>query len=86
MSLLAGQPRTATVRAATDAVAFEIAKDHLDPILRRRPELAEGLAAMVASRQARNAERGRAAEDPAPPDLPEKDDLLRRIRAFFHLR
>ena len=86
MSLLTGQPRTATVRAATDAVVFEVAKDHLDPVLRRRPELAEGLAAMVAARQAANAERDRAPEGPAPPDLPQGDDLLRRIKAFFHLR
>ena len=86
MSLLTGQPRTATVRAATDAVVFEVAKDHLDPVLRRRPELAEGLAAMVAARQAANAERDRTPEGPAPPDLPQGDDLLRRIKAFFHLR
>jgi small-conductance mechanosensitive channel len=87
MSLLTGQPRTATVRAATDAVVFEVAKDHLDPILRRRPELAEGLAAMVASRRARNAEGNRAPDrHGAPADPPRGDDLLRRIRAFFHLR
>ena len=86
MSLLTGQPRTATVRAATDAVVFEVAKDHLDPVLRRRPELAEGLAAMVAARQAANAERDRTPEGPTPPDLPQGDDLLRRIKAFFHLR
>ena len=86
MSLLTGQPRSATVRAATDAVVFEVDKDHLDPILRRRPELAEGLAAMVAGRQARNAERSRASERPGSPDLPGRDDLLGRIKAFFHLR
>jgi small-conductance mechanosensitive channel len=86
MSLLAGQPRSATVLAATDAVVFEVAKDHLDPVLRRRPELAEGLAAMVAARRADNAERNRAAADVAAPDLPGRDDLLRRIKAFFHLR
>ena len=86
MSLLTGQPRTATVRAATDAVVFEVAKEHLDPVLRRRPELAEGLAAMVAARLAANAERDRASEGRALPELPERDDLLRRIKAFFHLR
>jgi small-conductance mechanosensitive channel/CRP-like cAMP-binding protein len=86
MSLLTGQPRTATVRAATDAVVFEVAKDHLDPVLQRRPELAEGLAAMVASRQAANAERNRVPDGPALPDLPQRDDLVRRIKGFFHLR
>ncbi len=85
MSLLTGEPRSATVRAATDAVVFEVAKEHLDPILRRRPELAEGLAAMVADRHARNAERGRApgAPEAAPA---QRDDLLRRLKAFFQMR
>jgi small-conductance mechanosensitive channel len=86
MSLLAGQPRSATVRAATDAVVFEVAKEHLDPILRRRPELAEALAALVASRRARNAERGRSPEGSDAPELAQGDALLRRLKAFFQLR
>jgi small-conductance mechanosensitive channel/CRP-like cAMP-binding protein len=86
MSLLAGQPRSATIRAATDVVAFEIAKEHLDGILQRRPELAEGLAAIIAARHARNAERGRALDRQDIPDPPQRDDLLRRLRAFFQLR
>ena len=86
MSLLAGQPRNATIRAATDVVAFEIAKEHLDPILQRRPELAEGLAAIVAGRHARDAERGRARDQPGTPDPPQRDDLLRRLKTFFQLR
>ena len=44
MSLLTGQPRSASVVACTDAVVFELARSHLDPVLRRRPELAERLA------------------------------------------
>lgn len=86
MALLTGQPRSATVRAATDAVVYEVAKDHLDPLLRRRPELAEGLAEAVASRQARNAERGLAFDRSGSPHLPQRDDLLGRLRAFFQLR
>ncbi|MDI3309024.1 MAG: mechanosensitive ion channel family protein [Acetobacteraceae bacterium] len=85
MSLLTGQPRSATVSAATDAVVFEIAREDLDPILRRRPELAEGLAAIMASRQERNAGRG---QDPSGPEAAEpagREDLLGRLRAFFRL-
>ena len=47
ISLLTGQPRSATIIAATEAVVFEISKRHLHPILQRRPELAEALAALM---------------------------------------
>jgi CRP-like cAMP-binding protein len=85
MSLLTGQPRSATVSAATDAVMFEIAREDLDPILRRRPELAEGLAGIMTSRQERNAGRGQETGGPEAPDLPGREDLLGRLRAFFRL-
>ena len=84
MSLLTGQPRSSTVLALTEVVVHEIGRAQLDPILRRRPELAEGLAAMMAARQARNA-RARApagVPDPAPAA---KGELLRRLRVFFNL-
>ena len=84
MSLLTGQPRSATVVAATDGEVYEIDKAHLDPILRERPSLAEALGAVMAERQARNAERRRAADLPAPP-APSREDLMGRLRAFFKL-
>jgi len=84
MSLLTGQPRSRTVLAATGAEFFEIAREHLDPILRRQPELAEGLAAMMAARQAHNAEDRRSTGPADPVPLPDSD-LLERLRAFFNL-
>jgi small-conductance mechanosensitive channel/CRP-like cAMP-binding protein len=85
MSLLTGQPRSATVVAALDCVAFEIGKPHLEALLRRRPALGEALATIMAERQALNAARGRALA--APPDAaPTREDLLDRLRAFFRLR
>ena len=84
MSLLTGQPRSSTVAAATGAVAFEIDREHLDPILRRQPELAERLAAMMAARQARNAGLRRDAGLPAEAEPPH-NDLLGRLKAFFNL-
>jgi CRP-like cAMP-binding protein len=85
MSLLTGQARSATVVAATEAVVFEIEKEHLDPLLRQRPELVEGLARMMAQRQARNAERGRAVELAGQPTPAGAEDLLGRLRQFFRL-
>jgi small-conductance mechanosensitive channel/CRP-like cAMP-binding protein len=83
ISLLTGQPRTASVVALTDGVAYEIRKEHVEPILRARPQLAEDLAMLMAGRLARNRERLEAErrEDAAA----EAGDLLARLRAFFRL-
>jgi CRP-like cAMP-binding protein len=85
MSLLTGQPRSATVSAATEAVVYKIGREHLRPILERRPEIAEGLAAVMAARQAMNAERRRLADLP-PEAPPTREDLLGRLLGFFRLR
>ena len=85
MSLLTGQPRSATVVAATDCVVYEIRKQHLDPLLERRPELAEHLATIMADRQLRNAERRRLLDAPPEAAPATREDLLRRVRAFFNL-
>jgi CRP-like cAMP-binding protein len=84
MSLLTGQPRSATVSAATEAVVYKIGREQLQPILERRPEIAEGLAAVMVARQGVNAERRRLADLP-PEAPPTREDLLGRLRSFFHL-
>jgi len=53
MSLLTGAARAATVRAATDLVAYEIRKEHLTPLLEARPELADAIGRILADRKAR---------------------------------
>ncbi|WP_247878282.1 mechanosensitive ion channel family protein [Azospirillum sp. TSO22-1] len=86
MSLLTGQPRSASVVANTDAVVYELDKDHLDPVLRRRPELATQLAELMAQRQSRNSLQ-RQAEGAAglAPAVAAPHDLLARLRGFFKL-
>jgi small-conductance mechanosensitive channel/CRP-like cAMP-binding protein len=86
MSLLTGQPRSASVIANTDAVVYELDKTHLDPVLRRRPELAAQLAELMAQRQNRNSLQRQSEGAPglemqgtAP------QDLLARLRSFFKL-
>lgn len=82
MSLLTGQPRGATVTASLGSLVYEIQREDLDPILRRRPEIAEGLAAVMAEHQAHNS-----THDPLPvtATVPVRDDLLARLRLLFHL-
>ena len=51
MSLLTGQPRTATVVAVTGVVVYEIRKEDLECLLESRPEIAVQISQIVAARQ-----------------------------------
>jgi small-conductance mechanosensitive channel/CRP-like cAMP-binding protein len=51
ISLLTGEPRTATVRALTEVVAIEINKDTLLPVLEDNPSLCETFDAVIAERR-----------------------------------
>lgn len=85
MSLLTGQPRSATVIAATEAVVLELHKDDLDPVLRARPALLDGLTAIMAERQARNSARPATADLPSAA-APTREDILARLKSFFKIR
>jgi len=85
MSLLTGQPRSATVLAATEALVFELRKQDLEPLLRARPALLEALTTVMAERQARNASRPAAAERPFAA-APMREDILARLKAIFGFR
>ena len=54
MSALTGEPRSATIVAATDALAFEISKENLSALIDARPALAESIARTVTARKLRN--------------------------------
>ncbi|MGB0591813.1 MAG: cyclic nucleotide-binding domain-containing protein [Myxococcota bacterium] len=54
MSLLTGEARSATITAASGAVAYEIGKDAMANLLQRRPELAEEMSGIIAERKMRN--------------------------------
>jgi len=82
ISLLTGRQRSATVTAALDAVVYEIHREDLNPILRNRPAIAEGLAAVMAEHQARTASLHR---EPEPVAAASRDDLLARLRLLFRL-
>lgn len=56
MSALTGEPRSATIVAATDTFAFEIKKDDIGALIQRRPELAEIIGQAVTARKLRNSE------------------------------
>jgi small-conductance mechanosensitive channel len=86
ISLLTGQPRSATVTAATDGLAYEIGKADLQPILKARPVLAEDLAELMVKRQRNNRQRLEEAAPQSAPDTAEPNAVLERLRAFFGLK
>ncbi len=55
VSLLTGESRSATIRAITDSVVFEIPKSALAQILEKSPSLAKKLSSILAKRQVSNA-------------------------------
>ena len=54
MSLLTGEPRSATVTASTDVIAFEIKKEHIENLFNQRPSLMEEMSRTIAVRTKEN--------------------------------
>ena len=85
MSLLTGEPRSATIKAATDAVTYEITKDIMNALFEHRPEIAEQISKVVAERRLRNLQ----AQQEVPPaeKAVQAESLARhilnRIKQFF---
>jgi len=50
MSLLTGEPRSATVRAFDGALVYEVGRRQLQPLLTARPELYEALQGAMLAR------------------------------------
>ena len=89
MSLMTGEPRTATVRAATDTWLLVVGKQAFAELLDEAPELAERISNVLATRQE---QLSSASSKPsaAVPTLPtttgdRSGQLLVRIREFFSL-
>ncbi|MBZ0113853.1 MAG: mechanosensitive ion channel [Thermoanaerobaculia bacterium] len=88
MSLLTGEPRSATVRADGPCDVLVLAQRHLAPLLEEQPELAEVLSRAVVERQARTEATVEDRRDrTATEDLAEGSEhsILGKIRTFFKL-
>lgn len=83
MSLLTGDPRTASVRAVGDCTVLEITSDAFREIVLQHPALVDRIGAVVAERRAGIA-RARAAVA-AVPAAESATSLVARVRRFFHL-
>lgn len=85
VSLLTGDPRTATVRALTEATLLEIDKSTLSPILRENPSLCGMLELTMQERRKRAADALEAAGGEAEQTV-DRTPLSQRIARFFGLK
>jgi len=81
MSLLTGDPRTATVVARGDCTVLELPADAFRAYIRTRPEVIDQLAEAATARRRGLDEARAASSTPAP----EPRSLARRMRQFFGL-
>ena len=80
-SLLTGEPRSATARAAGDCSVFVVGKPTMGELLRDHPILAEQIAQIMAERDERREQLTRDLSSGSLSDA--ANTLLQRIRAFF---
>jgi small-conductance mechanosensitive channel/CRP-like cAMP-binding protein len=86
MSLLTGEPRTATARATRETELVVVDKAAMAQVLANHPELCERISHVVASRRADLQSKRELATAPADGDGQEWGTrLLRRIREFFNI-
>ena len=84
ISLLTGEPRTATVRALSEVTAIEIDKETLGPVLEENPALCEMFDAIIADRRRKAAEQVDASREEMA--RIETAPLTNRIARFFGLK
>ena len=87
MSLLTGEPRSATVIADTECECFRLDKSVFQEVLSGRPELAESIAKMLTERKValEAAREGLDAEAAKARQARDAGALLARIKQFFAL-
>jgi CRP-like cAMP-binding protein len=85
ISLLTGDPRSATVRALTEATLLEIDKANLSPILRENPSICGMLELTMQERRKRAADALQAAGGEAEETV-DRTPLSQRIARFFGLK
>ena len=88
MSLLTGEPRSATVSATVEVIAYEIQKSHIEPLIINNPELTSILSRAVAERkQALEASRDSEQEnDESTNEETLADQLMGKMLRFFGIR
>lgn len=84
MSMLTGDPRTATVTALDDSTLLEITAERFRDLAVRRPSMVEEVSAVVSARR-QGLAQAQAAADEARSSAPAPQSLLTRIKSFLNL-
>jgi small-conductance mechanosensitive channel/CRP-like cAMP-binding protein len=84
MSLLTGEPRSATIVALEELEAVEVTRDTLTPIIHANPEVLHKLSELLTERQAAN-EQHAAHVVPAHEKRARQASMLDRLQRFFFL-
>jgi small-conductance mechanosensitive channel/CRP-like cAMP-binding protein len=84
MSMLTGEPRTATVRALGDVRLLEIPAERFREVALERPGLIEHVSGVVAARRT-GLDQARAAAASAPAAIAARSGLFSRIQKFLRL-
>ena len=84
MSLLTGEPRSATIKAETNTVLYEVKKEHIQKLLKDKPSIMENISKIVAARRINTQESLKNLQD----SKDEKTEglaetILKSIRDFF---
>ena len=88
MSLLTGEPRSATVTATAHTSVLVVSKESLAPILEESPQIAEELSLALAAHYRANLETQEShhgSRRSGSADAVDQSSLLKRIRSFFFL-
>ena len=88
MSLLTGEPRTATVRADGDCEVLEISKLVMSELLHHAPECLDQLSELLARRKMETegiVQEAIPTEDQSVKEREYRATFLRRLRTFFEL-
>jgi small-conductance mechanosensitive channel/CRP-like cAMP-binding protein len=85
MSLLTGEPRSATVVAVTSVLAYEVRQEHVEALLSARPAIAEQMSALVAEHRVRTdaATRVASTAERHQARLRLKEQILVKMQAAF---
>lgn len=83
MAMLTGEVRSATVRAVTDCIAWEVRRDALAPLLEARPALFEAISDIAALRRRRLLAAMGAPVDGAPPPTAQAQSIRAAMARVF---
>jgi len=87
MSLLTDEPRSATVTSVTEAVMYEVRRQHIRDLMQARREIAEAMTHVAAARRLQNLHAETASDSDVPSEAHQnlKSIIMEKIHAVFAL-